>query len=94
MTAPAPPLRPVSIHIDVVRVEGLALTPAQARQFRAALQAELQRLARHDAAPHAWASTAVPSERAPPVRLAAAAPPAQLGVELGRSLWRAIGGAR
>lgn len=80
----------LAIHIEVVRLDGFSLTPAQTRQFQGALEAELQRLATLHERWRGWSPAALAAESAPPVRLHTR--PAQLGVEVGRSLWAALGG--
>lgn len=86
---PAPP-QALAIHIDVVTLEGITMTPAQARQFRGALQAELQRIATLQRWPRDRSSAMLAAQRAPQVVLQTPDRAAQLGVEIGRSLWAAI----
>jgi hypothetical protein len=86
------PTQALAIHIDVVTLEGITMTPVQTRQFGSALQAELQRLATLQDRRRTWSATTVAAERALQVALQPPHRAAQLGVEVGRSLWAAIGG--
>ena len=86
------PAQALSIHIDVVSLEGIVMTPAQTRLFEGALRVELQRLAAQRDRPRTWSATTLAAEQAPQVVLQPPQRAAQLGVEVGRSLWAAIGG--
>jgi hypothetical protein len=86
------PAQALAIHIGVVTLEGITMTPDQVRQFQGALQAEVRRLATQQDPPQRWSPAVVDAERAPRVVWAAPSRAAQLGVEVGRSLWNAIGG--
>lgn len=89
--APAAP-RPVRVHIERLTVEGLAMTPAQSRQFGAALAGELQHLARDPGWPAAATRQALPGALAPAVMATAGASPATLGREVARSVFSALRG--
>jgi hypothetical protein len=91
---PVQPARPLRLHIDRVSVAGLALTPAQSRQFGAALAHELRQLARTPGWPAGAASTALPGVIAPVVTLASDGSPAALGRDVARSLFDAARRAR
>jgi hypothetical protein len=87
------PAQTLTIRIEAIVLEGIALTPTQARQFERALRVELQGLAALQERPFgAPATTAV--EQAPQVTLRPPQHAALLGAEVGRSLWAVIGGAR
>ena len=80
----------VSVHIERLVLDGFSLSPAQGAQMQRALKRELARLAA-GAPAGAWASGAVPVALAPPVRTAGTLRPAQLGREVARSLFAALG---
>ncbi len=86
--------RPVRVHIERVAIEGLAMTPAQSRQFSAALSGELQLLARHPGWPAGATSQALPGALAPAVSAATGASPSALGREVARSVFSALRGLR
>lgn len=90
-SAPLAP-RPVRVHIERLAVEGLAMTPAQSRQFGAALAGELQHLARAPGWPAAATSQALPGALAPAITVTAGASPAALGREVARSVFSALRG--
>lgn len=91
--APSAP-RPVRVHIERVAIEGLAMTPAQSRQFSAALSGELQQLARHPGWPAGATSQALPGALAPAVVTMPGASPSALGREVARSVFSALRGLR
>jgi hypothetical protein len=85
---------PLAIRIDVVSIEGLALSAAESRRLHAALEAELTRLASAAAVSARWNDGATPSVLAPAVAFARPMQPEHLGTAIGRSVWTAIGGER
>lgn len=87
----AAPQRPLSLQIDSLVVDGLALSPAQTAQMRLALENELQRLMTRASRGGHWQGAAVPSLQAPPLKASTTTPAAQLGRELARSLYAALG---
>jgi len=87
-------VRALTIHIDAVTLEGIAMTPAETRRFQGALQTELQRLASLQDRSRSWTAATVAMKLAPQIAPATPTRPAQLGVEVGRSVWAAIGGGR
>jgi len=91
--APLAP-RPVRVHIERLAIEGLAMTPAQSRQFGAALTGELQQLARHPGWPAGATGQTLPGVLAPAAMAAAGASPSALGREVARSVFSALRGLR
>jgi len=78
--------RPVSLHIDRLVLEGLALTPAQGVHVQRALERELLRLWAARAAGGCESSGASPLLRAPAIVLDDITP-ARLGRDVARSLF-------
>lgn len=85
--------RPVTLHIDRLVLDGLALTPAQGASVQRAMERELARLWTQDAAgAHARAIDAA-LVRTPPLAITAgrSLSPARIGRDAARSLfsmWR------
>ncbi len=86
--------RPLRLHIERVTLQGLPMTPAQSRQFSAALSGELQRLARDPGWPAGATSQALPGVLAPTVTVPAGASPGALGREVARSVFDSLRGLR
>lgn len=87
--APSAP-RPVRVHIERLAIEGLAMTPAQSRQFSTALSRELQHLARHPGLPAGATSQALSGALAPAVAAATGVSPSALGREVAHSIFSAL----
>jgi hypothetical protein len=85
------PQQPLSLQIDRVVVDGFPMTPAQTAQMHTALEIELHRLMNGDGRHSPWQSAATASLQAPHVRAAATTAPAQLGREIARSVFAALG---
>ena len=83
------PARAVSIHIDLLRVEGVAFDAREVRHFERALHAALRQLAQ-SSPPGPWASAVLARSVAEPIRAMRADRPAQLGADVAGSLWQAI----
>jgi hypothetical protein len=91
---PAPDTRGVTLHIERVVIDGVALTGAQARQLRAALEGELARLLRQDGSARlGHAGGAVPGLTAPAIQISAPLRPLDLGREIARSVYASFGKA-
>jgi hypothetical protein len=84
---PQPP-RPVRLHIERLAVVGLPMSPTQSRQFGAALELELKRLACEPGWPADAGSAALPGVTAPAVN--SGGTPAMLGRDVARSLFDAV----
>jgi hypothetical protein len=91
--APVPPTASVSVHIDVVSVHGLSLTTAQTARFRAALEQELSGLASRAEGATTLGSSAQPFVPAPSLKIRQPLEASDLGHEVGRLVWAALGRA-
>jgi hypothetical protein len=91
--APVQPAASVSMHIDVVSVHGLSLTTAQTARFRAALEQELSRLASRAEGATTLGSSAQPFVLAPSLQIGQPLEGSDLGHEVGRLVWAALGRA-
>ncbi|HEX5688021.1 MAG TPA: hypothetical protein VFY73_28725 [Ideonella sp.] len=84
----------VRLHIERLSVAGIAMTPAQSRQFSHALTAELQRLARDPGWPAGVTSVALPAALAPAIATSPADSPAALGRGVAQSVFCTLRGLR
>jgi hypothetical protein len=82
--------RAVRLHIERVSVAGIAMTPAQSRQFSIALTAELQRLARDPGWPAGITSVALPAALAPAIAASPKDSPAALGRGVAQSVFSTL----
>lgn len=92
--ASAGPPRAVRLRIAQLAIVGVPMSPAQSRQFGAALELELSQLARTPGWPADAAAAAVPSATAPPVTMPRDGAPSTLGRDVARSLFDAVRRAR
>ena len=88
--APTPTASPVSVHIDVVSVQGLALTPAQAAHFKTAFEEELARLASRGIGSTSLEPGPHSAVLAPSLQLGHTVQAAELGRQVGRRVWAAL----
>lgn len=84
--------QPVSVTIERLVLDGVALTPAQSREMQRSLELELARLM--DGHRGDWQAAAVPLALSPALRLSEVPQPARVGRELAQCLCAAIGGTR
>ncbi|MEO8659573.1 MAG: hypothetical protein ABI693_13965 [Bryobacteraceae bacterium] len=76
----------IAIHIDSLVVEGVSSHPHLAGRIQRAMERELHRLLR-DGPPISFSQGgSLPAITAPQLRVAAQAPPAEIGREIARSL--------
>lgn len=81
----------ITLHIERLVLEGIALDRAQSAQLRAAVEAELTRLLTSDGLSGALAQGgAVPDVPAAPIQLAADGDPGALGQQIARSVYSGI----
>lgn len=80
----------VSVHIDVVSVQGLSMTAAQAAHFKTALEQELSRLAGRGIGAASFEPGAHPSVLAPSLHFGRAVQASELGRQVGRRVWAAL----
>jgi hypothetical protein len=89
--SPVQPSGPVSVHIDAISLYGLSLSSAQKALFRAALEQELSMLASRGEGTATLGSSAQPFVLAPSLDIAHPLDAAQLGHDVGRRVWAALG---
>jgi hypothetical protein len=76
----------ITMHIERVVLEGLAVAPAGEPALRAAIETELARLLAAGERGAGWAPLATPRLAAPPLRLPEAGAPGPLGVAIARAV--------
>jgi hypothetical protein len=85
----------IDLHIDRLVLEGLPIGAAQGPLVQAAVEAELSRLLTEQGpAARLQSGGALPSLRASPVRLVPGSTPAQVGVQIARSVYGGMGGTK
>jgi len=85
----------VRLHIDRLVLDGVSVSAAGRPRLQAAIESELARLiAAGGISPELTRGIAVPSVRAPQMALAPDARPAQLGVQIARSVYGGVGGRK
>jgi hypothetical protein len=88
----------IHVHIERLILEGLPLGPGAGARMQAAVEAELARLlavgsTAEGGIARAWPEGgAVPAVPAAPIQLNAGARPAEIGVQIARSVYGGIGG--
>ena len=78
----------LSLHIERLVLDGVALTPAQGEQLQLAMRQELERLAQRRMGPRQGG--AVPVVAAPALTLSNPLRPARLGRDIARSLYGSL----
>jgi hypothetical protein len=82
----------ISLHIERLVLDGLAMNGHDSARLGAAVEAELARLLRLQGRPPAPRAAAVAALQAQPIRMSAQTAPRKLGAQIAQSVYGSIGG--